>query len=227
MTGTTDLDATPSPTAATRSAPNWRKTHALGLPEGSIRAVLALAIFATIWILLARQPGEVVPDYLRDLLFIVMGHYFAARRSPTVMATAPKGPAPLFLPRGSIRLVIFAGFAAVGVLLYRQGHLLDPAHNPGVVTLMLVAGFLLGVTLARIGDWWKSRGHRVSRGVEDVKAVVAMLSAAALILMVWNRYDPLLIPRPAMFAKMPVRYGDYGLEHLFGAIVGFYFGSRS
>lgn len=205
---------------------SWRRKHALGLPEGSVRALLAVAIFATIWVLLVQHPREEVPDYLRDLLFIVMGHYFASRRRG--LAEPEPGPAPLYLPRGSIRFVLFAGFAAVAVLLYRSGHLLDPAHNAGVVTLLLVAGFLLGVLLARVGDWWKDRGHEIPRWIEDVKAIVAIVAALALIALVWNRFDPILIPRrPAVFDGVPLRFGRYGPEHLLGAVVGFYFGSRS
>ena len=204
----------------------WRKCHALGLPEGSIRALLAIAIFGTIWVMLSRRPYEEIPDYLRDLLFIVMGHYFASRRR--VVGAESPGPGPLFLPRGSIRVVLFGGFAVVAVLLYRRGRLLDPGANPGVVTLMLVVGFLLGVALARVGAWWRDRGHRVPRWIEDGKALVAMAAALVLIVMVWNRYDPILISRRPLALTGPFpRIGTYGTEHVVSAIVGFYFGSRS
>ena len=38
-------------------------------------------VFATTWGLglLVVRPSQEVPDYLRDLLFIIMGHYFASR----------------------------------------------------------------------------------------------------------------------------------------------------
>ena len=61
------------------SPPDWRRLHALGLPSGSIRALLAVMIFATTWGLLILRPSQDVPDYLSDLLFIIMGHYFASR----------------------------------------------------------------------------------------------------------------------------------------------------
>ncbi len=211
----------------TTSTPtHWRKLHALGLPEGSIRAVLAVAICATIWVVLARHPDQEVPDYLRDLMFIILGHYFASRRRSVDEVAA--GPAPLFLPRGSIRVVLFAGFAAVAVLLWRRGDIHEPLKSPGVMTLMLVAGFLLGVIAAKVRAWWAERGHRVPRWVEDTRALVAIVAALALIVLVWNRYDPIFILRqPDMFDKMNLRLGKYGPEHILGAIVGFYFGSRS
>ena len=213
-------------TSPQTETPNWRRLHAFGLPEGSVRAVLAVAIFATIWALLVRHPRQEVPDYLRDLLFIIMGHYFASRRRSST--EPPNGPGPLFLPRGTIRLVLFAGFLAVGVLLFRGGHFHDPMNNPGVVTLMLVAGFLLGVVVAKLGDWWVDRGHRVPRWVEDSRALFALLAAALLILLVWNRFELILVPRnPGVPNPWDLRLGPYGTEHILSAIVGFYFGSRS
>lgn len=205
---------------------DWRKTHALGLPEGSIRAVLAIGIFATIWVLLIRSPEQEVPDYLRDLMFIIMGHYFASRKQGTVGAAA--GPPPLFLPRGTVRLVLFLGFATVAVALFRQGRMKDPTRYPGVVTLMLVGGFLLGVAAAKFHEWRAGRGHRVPRWVEDTRAIVVMVAAVALIVLIWNRFDPILIPRnPVRTDPMNWKFGPYGTEHLLGALVGFYFGSRS
>ena len=204
----------------------WRKVHALGLPQGSIRALLAVAVFATIWTLLAKQPDRDIPDYLRDLMFIIMGHYFAARSRSG--GGEPAGPGPLFLPRGTVRLILFGGFVAVGFILFRDGRFRDPMRNPGVVTLMLVGGFLLGVVMGKFGDWWKERGHRVPRWIEDARALVAIFAALGLIFLVWNRFDHIFVPRdPKLFDRMSLRFGSYGPEHILGAIVGFYFGSRS
>jgi hypothetical protein len=63
-------------TLDTGSNVDWRRLHALGLPAGSVRALLAVLMFATNWGLLVLRPQREVPDYLRDLLFIIMGHYF-------------------------------------------------------------------------------------------------------------------------------------------------------
>src|SRR5215831_16185079 len=107
-----------------RNAPSpaeWRRLHAWGLPAGSVRALLALLIFGTTWGLLVLRPSQEVPDSLRDLLFIIMGHYFAARRR-TEQVEEP-GPPPLYLPRGSVRLILVAGCVAVAAWLYRGGQL--------------------------------------------------------------------------------------------------------
>lgn len=196
----------------------WRRIHAFGLPDGSVRAILAVALFATIWVLLVSVPGEGVPDYLRNLLFIIMGHYFATRRK--VEAEDAKGPGPLYLPRGTIRWILCVGFVAVGVMLFRGGQLRDPTRGSTAI-LILVAAFLLGVLVARFHEWRRDRGHPTPRWVEDLRAAVALLAAALLIVLVWNRTVS------HWFTPPDIRLGSYGLEHITSAVVGFYFGSRS
>ena len=163
---------------------DWRTVHAWGLPSGSIRALLAILVFGTVWALLLVQPGAEIPDYFRDLLFIIMGHYFAARHRAS---EAPEpGPPPLFLPRGSVRFLLIAGSIAVAVLLFRRGQLTSIEQNPGVLTLLLVGGFLLGVAMNAATSWWKERGHRTPRLVEDVRALLSVAAAGLLIFLVLN-----------------------------------------
>lgn len=203
-----------------------RLPHAFGLPEGSVRAVLAFLVFGTVWGLILLQPQREVPDYIRDLLFIMLGHYFAVRRAPALDAN--EGPPPLYLPRGTLRLIFLAGFVVVAVALGRRGTLRSLELNPGAVTLILVGGFLLGVVMSRFANWWTGRGHRIPRYVEDIRASVALSAALVLLLLVWNQvfgYMPL--PRAGVRNALSLRIGRYGLEHVLAAVVGFYFGSRS
>ena len=216
-----DLD-----TLRPQSGVEWRRLHALGLPSGSIRALLAILIFGTTWALLVLRPSREVPDYLRDLLFIIMGHYFAARHRGD-QGDEP-GPPPLYLPRGSVRLILVAGSVAVALLLYQRGQLTTPRENPGVVTLLLVGGFLLGVVLNAASDALRERGHRPPRLAEDLRAMIAVVAAVILVVLVLNR--PLLFFPPervdAIFARW-VSIGRYGPEYVLAVVVGFYFGSRS
>ena len=212
----------PSPTTHA----DWRRLHALGLPSGSIRALLAILIFATTWALLILRPSLEVPDYVRDLLFIIMGHYFAARRRSD-QGDEP-GPPPLYLPRGCVRLILVAGSVAVALVLYQRGQLTRPQENPGVVTLLLVGGFLLGVVVNAVSDSLRERGHRPPRLAEDVKALVAVSAAAILIVLVLNRPLVYFPPEQVDAILAPwVLVGRYGPEHILAAVVGFYFGSRS
>jgi hypothetical protein len=213
-------------TKAPQISADWKDIHAFGLPAGSIRALLAILVFATTWGLLLLKPSQDVPEFLRDLLFIIMGHYFASRHR-ALQASEP-GPGPLYLPNGSVRLALVVGCLAVAVLLYRRGQLTALEANPGVITLVLIGGFLLGVVFNSVATWWRERGHRAPRIVEDLRALVSMAAAVLLVTMVWNRlllvFPPESIDR--LFAGW-LRLGRYGPENLLAAVVGFYFGSRS
>jgi hypothetical protein len=184
-------------TSPPRATLDWRQLHALGLPEGSVRALLAILICATIWGLLLLRPDRELPDFLRDLLFIIMGHYFAARRRASEVEEP--GPPPLFLPRGSVRLVLVAGFIAVAVVLFRRGQLTAIDQYPGAVTLILVAGFLLGVVMSAVSRWWRERGHRTPRLVEDLRALVSLAAAFVLVALAWDQLFSFL-PRPGIDA---------------------------
>ena len=213
-------------TMKSERAVDWRKVHALGLPSGSIRALLAILVFATVWGLLLIQPTEEVPEYLSGLLFIIMGHYFAVRRRAPE-AEEP-GPPPLFLPRGSVRLLLLGGSVAVAGLLFQNGQLTSLEQNRGVVTLLLVGGFLLGVAMGALTAWWRDRGHQPPRVIEDVRAVVSLAAGGLLVFLVLNRLFLIVSPTQIdEFFKPWVHVGRLGPEHILGAIVGFYFGSRS
>jgi hypothetical protein len=165
-------------------------------------------------------------------MFVIMGHYFATRKRPAAGTGAEGGeelgPPPLFLPRGSVRLVLLAGSAAVAVVLYRRGVLTRIDRNPGVTTLLLVGGFLVGVVLNAVTGWWRERVKRRHRAVEDVQALAAMGAGVVLVALVWNRLYPIVPPDQAdtLFDRW-VHLGRLGPEHLLGTVVGFYFGSRS
>ena len=199
----------------TSAAPDWRRVHAFGLPGGSIRGLLALAMFGAVWGHLALIPEVRLPEYLQNLMFIILGHYFAARNQPP--APVP-GPNPLYLPRGVLRACFVTGFIAIAALLAHQGHArLDEPDTlaPGLLTLILVAGFLLGVVSTRLVGLWTRGGRRLPRVVEDLRAMVSLAAAVVLILMVFDVWEP----------PFPVQ--RFLVEDVLAAIVGFYFGSRS
>lgn len=208
---------------------DWRLVSAFGLPPGSIRAALALLVFGTVWTWMVMVPEQNVPQALRDVLFIILGHYFAVRRP---IGNQPEsGPPPLYLPRGSVRLLLILGFVVVGVLLYRAGRLDpdQPARFPAGVTLLLVAGFLLGVVLNRLRLWWLERRKlRPRRLFENIKAVIGLVAGLVLVLSLVNQLSPFIVLEPGgKWMGVPVRFGEFGIEQAAAAVVGFYFGSRS
>jgi hypothetical protein len=176
--------------------------------------------------LLLLNPHQEIPGYLRDLLFIIMGHYFAARRR--LGPAEELGRPPLYLPRGSVRLFLVAGTVAVAVLLYRSGQLTALDRNPAGVTLLLIGGFLLGVVLNALSTWSRDRGHVTPRLVEDLRAMTAIVAAVILAVMIWNQVFVIFPTDSVQALVLPrVHLSGFGVEHILAAIVGFYFGSRS
>ena len=196
----------------TNAAIDWRKLHALGLPGGSVRALLALGVVGTVCGLLLRDPSQALPEHLESLLFVVLGHYFAARGSATSDPAA--GPPPLWLPRGSVRLLLVAALTTVGVVIVRQGGV-ESAR--GVVTLVLVFAFLLGIVIARIARWWRRRvpGGRV---LQDISALIGLAAVGVL-----AAHEFLgVLPGAEVLS-----FGRIGPEQALAGFVGFYFGARS
>lgn len=192
---------------------DWKRLHALGLPGGSVRALLALAVVGTVCGLLLRDPGEPPPEALESLLFVVLGHYFAARAQAPDDPTG--GPPPLWLPRGTVRLLLVAALLGVGVALWRQG---DGASLRGLATLAIAGAFLVGLALTRLARWVRRLLPRAPRVFEDIRALVGLAAAAALCLHAFLG----VLPGPDA-----IGVGRLGLEQGLAALVGFYFGSRS
>ena len=196
------------------------KTHyAFGLPSGSVRALLALCIFGGIWGWMWIRPDVEVPSYLRDLMFIIMGHYFAARKEAAVEV----GPSPLYLPRGTVRSLLLLGFAALaGGLIYQHrlaakddGHL---RLSHAGVTLILIAGFMLGVLMTKLT-------HKgIPRYIEDLRAAVSLAAGVALLLLVFGLVH---LPDTGSMHDFQRWALHYRVEDVLAAVVGFYFGSRS
>src|SRR5262245_12200904 len=89
--------------------------HPLGLPPGSIRALLALMIVGQfcLFMLMPGDPPPVLPLYVHLLLLLVMVYFIARGKEPS----APHQAGPLHLPRFVIRAVLIA--ALVGAVAWR------------------------------------------------------------------------------------------------------------
>jgi len=210
----------PTPTLTPDQVRQFVKAHyAFGLPGGSVRALLALTIFGGIWAWMWLRPDMEVPAYLRDLMFIIMGHYFAARHP----ITAEVGPPPLYLPRGSIRTTLLLGFAILGGgLIYQHRMTVNESDlvrlNHAGVTLILIAGFMLGVLMNRL------TGRGLPRFLEDARATVSLLAGVLLLLLVFGLVH---VPDTGMLHRLQRWALQYRVEDILAATVGFYFGSRS
>jgi len=179
---------------------------ALGLPNGSIRALLTLLIVAVVVVQVAG--GQDVELLWTETLMIALAHYFTSRRlvklPPEVLSRlAAEGHVeaearPLYLPKHSIRALVILAFVGLAVYLYQHDQLFRANALP---ILGVVAAYLLGTVIR----------FRGVRGWEDLKAavvlVVLLCTAGAHLL---GKAD--LVPT--------------WLENATLALVLFYFGSR-
>lgn len=200
--------------------PPTRNTGALGLPSGSIRAILTLMTVGFITLQTAR--GEKVSLLWFELLMIVLAHYFASRRLVQMprelrLRLQAEGvleaePNPLYLPRYTLRLFIIGAFVALAVYLARNGRLLDPVALP---IFIAVGAYFLGILFHSFTEWWK-RGKPKSSGASRFDDIRALLTLAAMTLVI-------VLQLTGWQGVVP--YGDK-LEALPLALMLFYFGSR-
>ncbi|MCS7046542.1 MAG: hypothetical protein NZO58_09320, partial [Gemmataceae bacterium] len=98
------------------------RRHALGLPAGSVRAAHLLVIVGVTCALVVN-PMELaiaIPPYLVYLLFLMLGHYFASHGVTIATRDDPQA-SPLYLPGGTVRLVVILALAAaLGWKLYQN-----------------------------------------------------------------------------------------------------------
>src|SRR5437016_928678 len=98
----------------------------LGLPNGSVRALLTLLVVAVVITQVCRR-REIEPLWTETLM-IALAHYFTSRRfihlAPDVIRRLEvEGHVevesnPLYLPRHSIRAIILLAFAGLAIYAY-------------------------------------------------------------------------------------------------------------
>jgi hypothetical protein len=199
--------------------------HPLGLPAGSVRALLTLLIVGLVWtlMLVPRDEAAGIPLYLYYLLFLALGHFFAAHGHS--IAGPQTGPAsPLYLPGGTLRALIVLGFAAVlGWRYYSQRGFegLKPTDLDQAPYLfaVLVAAFLFGVILSRIGNRWLAGPAGPPYWFQDILAWLALLAGIGLSAEVIIH----LVINPTL--ATPLQLPQW--QAVLTALVGLYFGARS
>jgi hypothetical protein len=202
--------------------PPGRERQPLGLPAGSVRALMVIMTMGTIWVLLLiRKP---VPIFLYYLLFLTTGVYFAARGST---ATRAGGPAPLYLPRGSIRLLLvaaFFGLFALGIARDPAGFLQQPLVAPTerdatlLLPLVMIGAFMMGVLSNAIARKVLSGPYGLPGWYQDVQAwlsVIAVLGLGATVIL-----------ELVVFTSVENRWDMSTLQLILSAVVSFYFGAR-
>ena len=159
----------------------------LGLPIGSVRALLTLIVLTVVIINFAR--GREVDVLWIETLLIALAHYFTSRRfislPPDVIERLEQEGVieperhPLFLPRNSIRTMIVAAFIGLAVYLYLEQRLVmpqDAASLQAASLLGIVFAYLLGSIVRGIRHWTNRRRTAAPSGTwGDIKALVVLI----------------------------------------------------
>ena len=189
----------------------------LGLPTGSVRALLTLIVVAVV---VTKMVFHHFPNSIWiETLLIALAHYFTSRRfvslSPEVMRRLEDDGAidrerhPLYLPKNTIRFAIIAAFVGLGIHLYREGRLLD---EKTIALLSMVFAYLLGAIVGGISNWFSRRRSQPASGTwGDIKALIVL--AAILLVAVVE-----LLDQGAMLHPL--------VERIALGLTLFYFGSR-
>jgi hypothetical protein len=195
--------------------------HPLGLPSGSIRALLTFIVLGQIWALMCLQND--IPLYLIFLMFLVLGSFFAAHGH-----TITGQPSPLHLPRGSLRTLVVLGFLAVlGYRYYIHRDIVtlwelkaDLREQP-TLPVILLGGFFIGVFFGHVVVRMISGSKGEPYWYQDIKAWLALLSALGLATEVIIQFviNPSLPPGKEL--DLPQ------WQAFLGAVIAFYFGART
>ncbi len=190
----------------------------LGMPTGSVRALLTLIVVAVVVFNLAVGTDDLDVIWVETLL-MALAHYFTSRR----FVELPKDVRqrleqegileeeqhPLFLPKHSIRLLLIAAFVGLTAYLYRENRLWDP--RPATL-LGMIGAYLLGAFFRSITRWWhRRRATPPSRFWGDAKALTVLGTVAVVALCEFTGMRDVLHP---MVHKVAM------------GLLLFYFGSR-
>lgn len=190
--------------------------HPLGLPAGSIRAILSIGIVAAFLVFLCHPQATHVPLYIQFMTFGLF--LFFASHGRTI---GTDGRSPLFLPRGTLRfLLVVAMIGGVGWEWYQDPAALISRLKPGATELeawttlfgAALGGFFLGWLVAH-GPW------RTAPAFQDFMAWFALI---ALLLVVVEAFWLGFIDHKAALMDNRPQW-----EALLLAVVSFYFGTRS
>ena len=182
----------------------------LGLPKGSIRALIALAMGGTCAALVLG--GQDVPTALGSLLLTIIGFYFGFRTSVASLSDRVYDPAatreqPLFLPPGIVRTLLVLSLVGAGVLLHHRGRLLSVVTH--LELFVILAGLVVGYYAGRV---FRTGSAAARSAISHVKALLGLGMAAGLVwLFLTGKYQDL---------------PDYAVM-LLCATISFYFGSRT
>lgn len=205
--------------AGNDNAENPMARPPLGLPVGSVRALVTILILAVVVVETMRN--HELPALWNVTVLIAVAHYFNSRRYVRVSAETierlerdgqiPAEKHPLYLPRYMMRVLILAAFGGVGYYMYTVHGVRTVSDVPEI--MIAGASYLLGATTRVLfsRDSKPGQAPRRIRLWNDLNAMVVILIVVGISLVYFLNESE----------SLPKDVRNYIL-----AIVLYYFGSR-
>jgi hypothetical protein len=214
-----------APQSPVAAKPQQQPRYALGMPAGSVRALLAFGVLGSLWlVVLGHSRDQKVPMvfiYLQFLMVLILGHFFTAHGYTIGKKVSSRSP--LWLPGGSVRILLILGYSGLAYYLYHRGRELQYATpDQGDVALMLglmLGGFFIGHFVNDVVEFLS--GGQPPYWYQDIQAWFALISLIGLMILVFKHMfiNPGLPPDE----QLQLTKFEAGLA----GVVGFYFGARS
>ena len=204
------------------TVPAPMKRHALRLPAGSVRAIHVLAIVGLVCAIILIPGNHTIPPYLIYLLFMMIGHYFAAH-GVTIATRDDLSPSPLYLPGGTIRaLILVALVGCIGWKLYKDHDglveqftlSLEKLKSEPILPLVILGGFFVGVIVRTLIS-----GLGSSPALQDFEAWISLIALIGIVLA--GIIHLIVNPSLEEAVSLPT------WEGFVGGVVAFYFSERS
>lgn len=159
----------------------------LGMPTGSVRALLTLIVVAVVVVNLAYGHDDLDVIWVETLL-MALAHYFTSRRFVDLPRDVrlkleqdgilEEEQHPLFLPKHSIRLLLIGSFVGLAAYLYKENRLWEPR---AATLLGMIFAYLLGTMLRGFTRWWnRRRTTPPSRFWGDAKALIVLAAVSVV-----------------------------------------------
>jgi hypothetical protein len=204
------------------------KRHALNLPAGSIRATHVLGVVGLVCAIMLIPPQDpervvAIPPYLIYLMFLLVGHFFAAHGVSIATRDDPR-PSPLYLPGGLVRiLIVLALVGTIGWKLYSDPDglkaqfeaSLDQLKTQPYMPLVILSGFVVGVIVHSVATRESPPAWQDFEAWVSVLALFGLGVAAVIHLFIQTTTASEVVQ------SMPV------WESILGGLIAFYFGARS
>lgn len=182
----------------------------LGLPTGSVRALLLLALLARA--ILDLRAGAGIAPWLAVALMLGAAAYFSGRASAPRKRPGPGAETapvrhPLGLPAGTVRTLVLLALA-YGAWLWFRGHEPRPEDMP---VAFVLGAFVLGVLVRWVLHRLAPPEDAGTTLFHHIQALVALLCAAGLV----------TLAATGRTAEVP----DW-VEPLLGSVTVYYFATR-